>query len=339
MQIFRENIWKENEYTYEAAYGFVPNLMAYLHEDGEDAGAAHGDASSAGGRPCMIVLPGGGYCMVVPPEGEVVAKEFYERGMNCFVLTYTTDITMSVPLKTQPMEDASRAVRYVRKNASRFGIDASKIVLCGFSAAAHMGGSLGVHFKDVKDPDPELDAISNRPDGLILSYPVITAGEYTHIYSIQALIGKDASETEREYFSLEKNVTSDTPPCFIWQTVEDSLVPVENSMMFAEACRKAGVPYTYHAFPNGDHGLSVHNLASRKGEFGEWYTMEQVMKAVDAVREGKGVRVSEQRRNELIEQFSEPMPEMPEGVAPEFKDVAMWPDLAQIWMESLWRAQ
>ncbi len=343
MQTFRENIWKDDEYKYEAAYGFVPNLMAYLHDGGPSSAtdsAASGDGSPAGGRPCMIVLPGGGYCMVVPPEGEVVAKEFYERGMNCFVLTYTTDITMSVPLKTQPMEDVSRAVRYVRKNAARFGIDASKIVVCGFSAASHVCGSLGVHFKDVKDPDPELDAISNRPDGLILSYPVITTGEFTHIYSIQALIGKEPSEAELDYFSLEKNVTSDTPPCFIWQTVDDDLVPVENSMMFAEACRKAGVPYTYHAFPYGNHGLSVHNLASRKGEFGEEYTMEQVMKAVDAVREGKGINVSEQRRNELIEQFSAPLLQMPEGfVAPEFKDVAMWPEMAQIWMESLWSAK
>ena len=325
MKKFSEKIWKPEEYTYEAAYGFVPNLMAYLHEDGEN-------------RPCMIILPGGGYCMVVPPEGEVVANVFYEQGMNCFVLTYTTDITMSVPLKKQPMEDASRAVRYIRKNASRFGIDASKIVLCGFSAAGHLCGSLGVHFKDVQDPDPELQAISNRPDGLILSYPVITSGEFTHVYSIQALIGKDAPETEREYFSLEKNVTPDTPPCFIWQTVEDDLVPVENSMMFAEACRKAGVPYAYYAFPHGPHGLSVNTPAYRKGEHGEWYTMEQVMKAVDAVREGKGIRVSEERRKELIDQFSAPPPEnvMDGFNPPECKDVAKWPELAQIWMESLW---
>ena len=326
MKKFNEKIWKPEEYTYEAAYGFVPNIMAYLHED-----------DPATERPCMLILPGGGYCMVVPPEGEVTALEFYERGMNCFVLTYTTDITMSVPLKDQPMADASRAVRYIRSNASRFGIDASKITLCGFSAAGHVCGCLGVHYKDVQDPDPAFQAVSNRPDALILSYPVITSGEFTHIYSIQALIGQEPTDAELEYFSLEKQVTEDTPPCFIWQTVEDDLVPVENSMMFAQACRRAGVPYAYYAFPHGPHGLSVYNPDWRSGKFGEPYTMEQVMRAVDAVREGRGVRVSEARRNELIEQFSapqrDPVPELEKVV---FNDVEKWPDLAQIWLESLW---
>ncbi|MBO4688348.1 MAG: alpha/beta hydrolase [Clostridiales bacterium] len=322
MKTFRENIWNDGEYSYEAAYGFEPNIVTILHDDDEV-------------RPFMLVVPGGGYCMVVPPEGEVVAKELYERGMNCAVLTYTTDITMSVPLMHQPMNDISRAVRYIRRFAARFCADPGKLVICGFSAGAHVCGSLGVHHAEIKDPDAEYDAISNRPDGMILSYPVITSGEFTHIYSMWALLGKDGPKEEYEYFSLEKHVTSDTPPTFLWQTVEDDLVPVENSMMFAEACRKAGVPYAYYAFPHGWHGLSVHNDAFRKGEFGEPYTMEQVFKAVDAVREGKGIRVSEQRRAELIEQFSAEPPKM-EGEAPKFDDVALWPDLAEAWMKKLW---
>ncbi|MBO4927466.1 MAG: alpha/beta hydrolase [Clostridiales bacterium] len=323
MKTYRENIWNKDEYKYEAAYGFVPNIVTYLHE--EDAAL----------RPCMIVVPGGGYCMVVPPEGEVVAKEFYQRGMNCFVLTYTTDITMSVPLKKQPVNDISRAVRYVRKNAACFGIDPNKIVICGFSAGAHICGTLGVHSSEIEDPDADLNSVSNRPDAMILSYPVITSGEYTHEYSILTLVGKDAPEDERQFFSLEKYVTGTTPPTFIWQTVEDDLVPVENSMMFASACRSAHVPYAYYAFPHGMHGLSVHNDAWRKGDFGEPYTMEQVMKAVEAVREGRGVRVSEQRRQELIEQFGAP-PQMPEGEVPKIEDVELWPDLAEAWMKKLW---
>lgn len=328
MKQFQETIWKDGEYSYEAAYGFVPNIMVYLHDEDD---SAEGEVASS--RPCLLIAPGGGYCMTVPPEGEVVAKEFYDRGMNCIVLTYTTDITMSVPLQKQPMSDISRAVRYVRANASRFGIDAGKLAICGFSAGAHVCASLGVHFKDIVDPDAALQAISNRPDAMILSYPVITSGEYTHEYSMQALVGVDAPKAAREYFSCENYVTTDTPPCFIWQTVEDDLVPVENSMMFAAKCREVGVPYTYHAFPRGWHGLSVYNEAWRTGVFGEPYTMDQVMRAVAAVRAGKGVRVSEKRRQELIEQFPENAAEPAPTIWPlEYRDVAMWPELADVWM-------
>ena len=127
MKFFREDIWQDGEYTYEAAYGFVPNLHFYLHEDdgsersettvaaysdsqcSDSSAAAPNQTETAGAaRPFMLVVPGGGYCMVVPPEGEVVAKEFYDRGMNCAVLTYTTDITFAVPLRKQPLNDISR---------------------------------------------------------------------------------------------------------------------------------------------------------------------------------------------------------------------------------------
>ncbi|MBO4475013.1 MAG: alpha/beta hydrolase [Clostridiales bacterium] len=353
MKSFRENIWNEGEYNYEAAYGFVPNIVLYIHDgdaapDGADKpgsgceDSSVSDAKCTSARPFMLVVPGGGYCMCVPPEGEVVAKEFYDRGMNCAVLTYTTDITMSVPLLHQPENDISRAVRYIRKNAARFGADSGKIVICGFSAGAHVCGTLGVHYKDIKDSDEKFDAVSNRPDAMILSYPVITSGEFTHIYSMWALIGEHGPKEEYEYFSLEKHVTSDTPPTFLWQTVTDDLVPVENSMMFAEACRKASVPYTYHAFPQGFHGLSVFNKAWKNGDFGEPYTMEQVDRAVAAVKEGRGVRVSEKRVAELRAQFPDPSdaPQDPPALPdlPYIPGVALWPELAGEWMKNLWEA-
>lgn len=327
--ITRENIWKDGEYSYEAAYGFEPNMRFYLHDDESK-------------RPFLIVVPGGGYCMCVPPEAEIVARDFYERGMNCAVLTYTTDITMCVPLHKQPMNDLSRAVRYVRKNAERLGCDTDKLVVCGFSAGAHVCGSVGVHFKDCVDPDPELSSISNRPDAMFLCYPVITSGEFTHIYSMWALAGQDSTSPEYDYFSLEKHVGPDTTPAFIWQTVTDDLVPVENSALFAAACRKAGVPYTYHAFPRGFHGLSICNESWFKGDFGEPYTMEQVDLAVKAVKEGRGVRVPEKRVLELKEQFKDPDPDskeeapfIPPFSIDDFPDVKLWPDLAMAWLKGL----
>lgn len=331
MKYFEERIWKKEEYNYEAAYGFIPKLTTYLHDDDKV-------------RPCMLVIPGGGYCMVCGTEGDPVAREFYDRGMNALVLTYTTDITMSVPLHKQPMMDASRAIRYIRKNAERFCIDPGKLTICGFSAGGHVCASISTHFKDVVDPDPSFNEFSNRPDSTILCYPVITAGEKTHIYSIMALAGNEPSQEEIDYFSLEKNVDTDTPPAFIWQTVEDNLVPIENSDMYADALREKGIPYAYYAFPHGWHGLSVMNERFRKGEFGDGYTNEQTDLAVENVKNYTAVNVSQKRHDELMIQFFgnvEGIKKEPEGEPPKmppmpvFEDVALWPTLCEYWLRSL----
>lgn len=320
---FREDIWEEGEYNYAAAYGFTPNIHTYLHKDNEK-------------HDCMLIAPGGGYCMCVPHEGELVAKEFYERGMNVFVLSYTTDITMSVPLKRQPLEDISRAVRFIRKNADKYNINPDKLIICGFSAGAHVCGSLAVHFDDVKDVDPEYQKYSNRPDGVILSYPVITAGDKAHEGSFVALLGKDAPQEELDYFSLEKHVTTNTPPCFIWQTQEDDLVPVENSYLFAMALRGKKVPFAHYVFPAGFHGLSVANKDYFTGWSGADYTMEQTMRAAFAVRDGKGVNVSDTRKQELIDQFFGDNEQPANGIDMSLqKDVGLWPELASAWMDRL----
>ena len=328
MKTFVEKIWEAGEYNYAAAYGFEPNIHGYLHD--EDTTARDG----------IIIVPGGGYCMCVPAEAEIVAKAFYERGMNAFVLTYTTDITMSVPLRKQPLNDVARAVRFVRSRSAEYSLT-NKLIINGGSAGAHVCGSLVVHFDDVPDTNPKYKDVSARPDGAILNYPVITTGEYTHIYSVWALVGQNASQEDLDYFSLEKNVKPDTPPCFIWQTATDDLVPVENSYLFAKALKEKGVPFAHYVFPAGFHGLSVATEDFFSGNFGEPYTMEQVDRAVKAVKEGKGVNVSDERRKELEIQFSDDAPkpptppETPAQMAEKFRDVAMWPDLAMVWIERL----
>ena len=325
MKNFSEKIWGESEYSYDAAYGFIPEIHAYLHDDDEP-------------RDCMLVVPGGGYCMCVPHEGEPVAEEFYNRGMNAFVLSYTTDITMSVPLYRQPLKDISRAVRFIRKNADAYKISGRKLIICGFSAGAHVCGSLAVHFDDVKDENPDYADISNRPDGAILSYPVITFGESTHIYSVQTLIGKEPSAEDLEYFSLEKQVKPNTPPCFIWQTQTDELVPVENSYLFAKALRAAKIPFAHYVFPEGYHGLSIANDNFFNEAPVDDYTLDQVKRAVQAVKEGKGINVSAIRKAELEAQFPDEPEGPPEAPAKDMswqEDVGLWPSLAEAWIKRL----
>lgn len=317
MKTSRIDLWKDGEYTYPLAFGFVPNMVTYLHDDDEV-------------RPCMIVVPGGGYCMVSPTEGEIVAKKFFSFGYNAFVVTYTTNLLFKEPLKDQPMKDLSRAIRMVRKDADKFCIDPAKITICGFSAGAHLCGSVCVHYLDVNDTDPQLDVISNRPDAAILSYPVITSGEFAHRDSFNALIGHDASPEELEYFSLEKQVTKDTPPTFLWQTVPDETVPIENSYLYEEALRKEGVLHAHHVFSAGHHGLSLGDQDWSDHKFGEPYCMEQIMKICDALRNDE-VEVSPEKKEEVLRDWSE-VHYWPDVTYPEIK---LWPELADAFLKTL----
>lgn len=321
------NIWKTEEYTYEAAFGFIPNLVSYIHEEDEVQ------------RPCIIVVPGGGYCVVSPTEGEIVAKDFYKRGYNTFVLTYTTNLLMNTPLKKQPMQDLSRAIRFVRKNAEDYHVNPNQLIFCGFSAGAHACGSVCVHYEDISDPDKEYEKISNRPDAAILSYPVITAGEKAHRGSFIALLGTDASQEELDYMSLEKQVTKQTPPCFLWQTVTDETVPVENSYLFAEACRKHGVNYAFHVFSKGRHGLSLANEDWANGRFGYPYTLKQNIKIIEMMK-ANNIPIPEELA--MVEKASEAecnpknmQVQTGAKTGPAMPEVMVWPIIADAWLKTI----
>ena len=315
MKTERFPIWEADEYSYPGAFGFVPHLTTYLH--GEDAGE----------RPCMLVVPGGGYCYVSPREGELIARKFYGFGFNAFVLTYTVNALMNCPLEKQPMKDLARAVRLIRKRAAEFRIRKDKVVICGFSAGGHLCASLCVHWKELQDE--RFGGESARPDAAILSYPVITSGPFAHRGSIECLAGKDADAETLEYWSLEKQVTEDTPPCFLWHTATDGSVPVENSEMFAAALRAHNVPYAMHVFSAGHHGLSLADEDWAAGRFCDPYTLEQIERAAEAVKSGKA-EASEEVRKMLGISDDEPPAERPaEEPVPE---VTVWPELALGWM-------
>ncbi len=268
-------LYAPGAYTYPMSGSFVPNLVPYLHTEDDTV------------RPAMIVVPGGGYAVVSPTEGEIVAERFYEAGYQCFVLTYTTDMMQVQPVGRQALEDISRAVRMVRLRAAEWHIDPGKVVCCGFSAGAHVVASLAVHGAEQAPETKETAEIRNRPDAVVLSYPVITSGQYAHRDSFKLLLGEHPTEEALDWASLEKHVTKDCPPAFLWQTLDDELVPVENSILYTRACREAGVPCELHLFRSGKHGLSLANARWAAGDFGEdsSYTMEQTWQTMRALSE------------------------------------------------------
>lgn len=318
--------WQDGEYTYPLAFGFKPNLRAYILDDGDV-------------HPCILVLPGGGYAVVVPPEGELVAKRFNELGYNCFVMTYTTNQLMRAPVMDQAMRDLARAIRFVRKNAAAYRIDPARLYICGFSAAAHVCASVCDYWDELEDKNPLYSGISCRPDAAILSYPVITSGEFAHKDSFKFLLGEDIYERSDEEaqtlldrYSLEKHVKPTNPPAFIWQTEEDDLVPVKNSYLYADALKAAGVRYEHVTFPHGFHGLSIPNDDWAKGNHGEPYTAEQSFALVKAIEEGL-IEAPAKGADSLLD-FLKPWPYDPSF--PGFPEVCVWPELADKFIRGLW---
>ena len=222
----------------------VPTLTPYLPDPDKATGAA------------IVVCPGGGYSKLAPHEAGDYARFLNEAGIAGFVLKYR----LGSDGYRHPcmLQDAARAVRTVRARAGEWKLDPKRIGIMGSSAGGHLTSTLLTHF-DAGKPDATdpVERQSSRPDLGILCYPVISLGEFGHGGTRSNLLGKDpAPELIRE-LSNELHVTRDTPPCFIWHTYEDGTVPVENSLQFAEALRKAGVPYDLHIFQKGPHGLGL----------------------------------------------------------------------------------
>ena len=156
------------------------------------------------------------------------------------------------------LHDVARAVRLVRTFAKRDGLDPARIGVIGSSAGGHLASTIVTHFDTGKPgaTDP-IERESSRPDLGILCYPVISLGEFAHAGSRKNLLGDNPPADLVKLLSNELQVTKDTPPCFLWHTVEDKAVPVENSLMFAAALRRAGVPASLHTYEKGAHGLGL----------------------------------------------------------------------------------
>jgi len=222
----------------------IPSLTAYLPDTDKATGAA------------IVICPGGGYGGLAPHEGVDYARFLNEQGIAGFVLKYR--LGSSGYRHPAMLQDAARAVRTVRARAAEWKLNPNQIGIMGSSAGGHLASTLLTHFDSGQPNSPDLiERQSSRPDLGILCYAVITMGTYTHQGSKNNLLGKNPSDDLVHSLSNETQVTKETPPVFLWHTWEDNAVPVENSLQFAEALRKANVAFDLHIYQKGGHGLGL----------------------------------------------------------------------------------
>ena len=221
----------------------IPTLTPYLAPKEKATGAA------------IVVCPGGGYQHLADHEGRPVAEWLNSIGVTAFVLKYRLGPTYHHPAQLQ---DAARAIRTVRTRAKEWGVDPQRVGILGFSAGGHLAATAGTHFAAGKpDASDPIERVSSRPDLMVLVYPVITMRDSTHSGSKLNLLGKDPPPELVALLSNEEQVTKETPPTFLVHTMTDAAVPVENSMMFSAALRKAGVPFEFHLYERGKHGFGL----------------------------------------------------------------------------------
>ncbi len=222
-----------------------PSLTPFLVAAGRGTGTA------------VIVCPGGGYRnLATDKEGDQIALRLNSLGVSAFVLKYRLGPKYHHPVE---LGDAQRAIRTVRYKAAEYGVMTDRIGIMGFSAGGHLASTAGTHFDagDSGAADP-IDRLSSRPDFLVLCYPVISfTTPYTHKGSLQNLLGDNPDAKLAASLSNELQVTAQTPPTFLFHTTADATVPVENSVLFYLALRKAGVPAEMHIYERGPHGVGL----------------------------------------------------------------------------------
>ncbi|MCP5522387.1 MAG: alpha/beta hydrolase [Verrucomicrobiales bacterium] len=221
-----------------------PTLTPYLADPATATGAA------------MLVCPGGGYGGLASHEGYDYALWLNAQGISAFVLKYR--LGPAGYRHPAMLNDAARGMRLIRHHAAEWHVDPHRIGVMGSSAGGHLASTLVTHHDagDADAADP-VERESSRPDLGILCYAVISMGEHTHAGSRRNLLGDDPPAELLRLLSNELQVNSQTPPCFLWHTADDPVVDVENSLDFAAALRRAGVPFALHVFQHGRHGLGL----------------------------------------------------------------------------------
>ena len=244
-------LWTESVPLFSSEDEFIPTITPYLIDPKEKHGA-------------IIIFPGGGYQHRAHHEGEPVAEWLNTLGISAFVLNYR----VSPSRHPASLADAKRAIRYVRHYAEEWSIDPQKIGILGFSAGGHLASMASTQLlEECHESTDVIDKESCRANLAILCYPVISFTQSYHEGSVHHLLGNNSSEQLRVSLSSENNVTAATPPTFLWHTADDGPVPVENSLLYAQALSKNKIPFEMHIFPNGRHGLG---LAEDDPVVGKW---------------------------------------------------------------------
>jgi acetyl esterase/lipase len=235
-------IWEEGSENNGSNPEYRPKIEVYrpdLRDDDYD------------NLPAVLICPGGGYHVQAPHEGQPFARLLAMHGIVSAVLTYRVHPD-GYP---GPYADACRAMRMLRRDAGQYRIDPDRIGIMGFSAGGHLASTVAVQPELYEEPEDNLvGKYSARAQRVILGYPVISMGEYTHQGSLHALLGKNPDPEMQEQLSNHKQVTEEAPPAFLFHTADDSGVPVQNSIMYAEACVNHDVPVDLHVFSHGPHG-------------------------------------------------------------------------------------
>ena len=221
-----------------------PTLEVYLPEKEKASGAA------------VIIIPGGSYAVVVyQGEGISTAKQFAAKGIAAFVLKYRLPDDSILQNKTiGPLQDAQQAIKTVRENASKWGIDVNKVGIVGFSAGGHLASTAANHFQNALIENSNKTNL--RPDFQVVVYPVISMQDsLTHRDSRNNLLGKNPSKEVIDQYSNELQVTNDTPPAYITHAADDKTVDVDNSIAYFESLRHHKVDVEMHIYPKGGHGF------------------------------------------------------------------------------------
>lgn len=214
--------------------------------------------SAIGPTAALVICPGGGYGhLAMDHEGKQIAKWANDLGMAAIICDYRhRGKGYGHPA---PLQDAQRAVRLARANATKWNIDPARVGILGFSAGGHLVSTVLTHFDEGDSSSPDKVAQqSSRPDFGVLCYPVICLGQpCTHMGSQKNLLGDNASQELIASLSNEKQIKANTPPVFLFHTQEDKAVPAENSIKFYASMVEKNVPGELHIFQKGNHGIGL----------------------------------------------------------------------------------
>lgn len=238
----------------------TPSVYAFFPSPEENKGCA------------VIICPGGGYQrLAYNISGFQIAKWFNTIGVSAFVLNYRLPTSPDlIERHIAPLQDAQRAVRFIRSNSKQWKIDPDKIGVMGTSAGGHLASTLATRNEDVSTVGDSIDNFSFHPNFQILLSPVITMSQFTHSGSKNFLLGENPPDELIKYFSNELNISASTPPAFIVHAINDKTVSINNSLLYHKALIDNNISASLHIFPQGGHSIALRN---NPGSVNLWATL------------------------------------------------------------------